>query len=99
LHGVSRATAQVGKTTVRPVYGASTPPIEAVERYSKDDNTKPIHHIDEEDEDEDDLTTFIPLGWPKQLPQTYYRSSDPEWQSFLEFNGDPQRAAVLQRTD
>jgi hypothetical protein len=40
---------------------------------------------------------FIPLGWPKELPQTFYKGSDPEWQSFLAFNRDPKKAAALQR--
>ena len=31
---------------------------------------------------------FIPLGFTRQRPQTYYKGSDPEWQSFLEFRRD-----------
>ncbi|KAL8695924.1 MAG: hypothetical protein Q9224_003070 [Gallowayella concinna] len=28
-------------------------------------------------------TIFIPLGYPYTLPQTFYKGSDPEWQSFV----------------
>ena len=31
---------------------------------------------------------FIPLGFTRQRPPTFYRGSDPEWQSFLEFRKD-----------
>ena len=35
---------------------------------------------------------FIPLGWPRECPKTYYKGTDPEWQSFLEFNQDRKRS-------
>ena len=60
-----------------------------LERYKK--------NLDPPSEDEDLEPLFIPLGWPKQLPQTYYKASDPEWQSFLAFNRDPKKAQQLQR--
>ena len=34
---------------------------------------------------------FIPLGLARQQPQTFYRGSDPEWQSFVEFSHDEKR--------
>ena len=54
----------------------------------------------DEDEDEDDLVPeimpddalFIPLGLAHQRPQTYYKGTDPEWQSFLEFASDHKRS-------
>lgn len=54
----------------------------------------------DEDEDEDDLVPeimpddalFIPLGLAHQRPQTYYKGTDPEWQSFLEFASDHNRS-------
>lgn len=50
----------------------------------------------DEDEDEEDLVPeimpddalFIPLGLAHQRPQTYYKGTDPEWQSFLTFASD-----------
>ena len=41
---------------------------------------------------------FIPLGRPRQIPQTYYKGSDPEWQSFIEFRQDHKRSGVVQST-
>ena len=34
---------------------------------------------------------FIPLGWARQLPETVYKGSDPEWQGFIEFSQDRKR--------
>lgn len=55
---------------------------------------------EDEDEDEEDLVPeimpddalFIPLGLAHQRPQTYYKGTDPEWQSFLEFASDHNRS-------
>lgn len=55
---------------------------------------------EDEDEDEEDLVPeimpddalFIPLGLAHQRPQTYYKGTDPEWQSFLEFASDHKRS-------
>lgn len=54
---------------------------------------------EDEDEDEEDLVPekmpddalFIPLGLAHQRPQTYYKGTDPEWQSFLTFASDHNR--------
>ena len=51
-------------------------------------------HKEEQDEDvqipeimpED--AVFIPLGLTRQRPRTFYKGSDPEWQSFIEFRKD-----------
>lgn len=53
-----------------------------------------------EDEDEEDLVPeimpddalFIPLGLAHQRPPIYYKGTDPEWQSFLEFAADRTRS-------
>ena len=59
----------------------------------------------EDEGDEDDVEVpevmpanafFFPLGRPRQLPQTYYKGSDPEWQSFIEFKKDRKRSGVVQ---
>lgn len=49
----------------------------------------------EEDEDgviylsEDEVEgNFIPLQWPVQLSNKYYKGSDPEWQEFVRFSKD-----------
>lgn len=55
---------------------------------------------EDEDEDEEDLVPetmpddalFIPLGLAHQCPPTYYKGTDPEWQSFLEFVADQKRS-------
>ena len=61
-----------------------------------DDNAKD----DDEDTDEDDDlipdempedALFIPLGFINQLPTTYYKGTDPEWQSFIAFMRDKQK--------
>ena len=39
---------------------------------------------------------FFPLGRPRQIPQTYYKGTDPEWQSFIEFRNDHKRSGVVQ---
>ena len=38
---------------------------------------------------------FIPLGVVRQKPQTFYKGTDPEWQSFVNFSKDRKRAQFL----
>lgn len=38
---------------------------------------------------------FIPLGFARQLPQTFYKGTDPEWQSFIEFSKDKKRSQLV----
>ncbi|KAI9854785.1 MAG: hypothetical protein M1824_006597 [Vezdaea acicularis] len=40
---------------------------------------------------------FIPLGLAFQLPHTYYKGSDPEWQEFIKFSQDSQRVEKVKR--
>ena len=42
-----------------------------------------------------DDTLFIPLGFAYQLPQTFYKGSDPEWQSFIQLSRNKKRCAFL----
>lgn len=44
----------------------------------------------------DPSSTFIPLTWSKKLPRTFYKGSDPEWQSFLAIAKDKPRHTALQ---
>ena len=38
---------------------------------------------------------FIPLGFTHQRPQEFYKGSDPEWQSFIEFRKDREREKAV----
>jgi len=52
-------------------------------------NTRSDEDEDGEDEYEDDGDAlFIPFSWPKEMPRTYYRGSDPEWQEYVKFSRD-----------
>lgn len=60
--------------------------------------------VEDEDEDDDEIpdtipedAIFIPLGLIHQCPPTFYRGSDPEWQSFLEFSKDVERSINIRR--
>ena len=38
---------------------------------------------------------FIPLGFARQRPETYYKATDPEWQSFIEYRKDRERELAI----
>lgn len=38
---------------------------------------------------------FIPFGFTRQRPRSYYKGSDPEWQSFLAFSKDRDRGKAV----
>ena len=66
---------------------------------------KPNDGAQEDGVDEDDVEVpevmpenafFFPLGRPRQIPQNYYKGTDPEWQSFIEFRKDHKRSGVVQ---
>jgi hypothetical protein len=67
-----------------------------VEYQSRSNDEIPQNDDDDgEDGGEDDNTKttpedslFIPFGFIHERPRTYYKGSDPEWQSFLEFSKD-----------
>ena len=56
--------------------------------------------VDEDDVEVPDVmpqnALFVPLGRPRQTPQTYYRGTDPEWQSFIDFRKDKKKAGDVQ---
>lgn len=58
--------------------------------------------VDEEEEEDgppfyaDEQSTFIPLTWAKQMPRTFYRGSDPEWQEFIKIARDKPRHKKIQ---
>ena len=79
-----------GQTSEEP--GESGQQQQEVERAgNKDENGTITEQIPEE-------SIFIPLGWPRKCPRTYYKGSDPEWQSFLEFNKDRKRSMRIRST-
>ena len=76
---------------------------------SKDAKSKDADPTEEgiEKEDEEDVkipdempedAIFIPLGFARQLPQTFYKGTDPEWQSFIEFSKDKKRSQLVRST-
>ena len=61
-------------------------------------NTRPDEEEDDDDEYEgDEDAFFIPFSWPKELPRTYYRGSDPEWQEYVKFSRDEEKHKDVQR--
>lgn len=49
--------------------------------------------IPEDEEDDDSL--FVPLGWPKRLPQQYYHQSDEDWQEFIKFSNNAEKKKAI----
>ncbi|KAL8766942.1 MAG: hypothetical protein Q9209_006423 [Squamulea sp. 1 TL-2023] len=50
---------------------------------------------EDENEDEHGDTIFVPLGLAYQLPQTFYKGSDPEWQSFIQLSKNKKKCLFL----
>ncbi|KAJ4345730.1 uncharacterized protein N0V89_011865 [Didymosphaeria variabile] len=46
---------------------------------------------DEEDEEENNAVLFFPTGFSRPRPRTFYRGSDPEWQTFTRLAPDRER--------
>lgn len=59
----------------------------AVEEPEEDDVEIP--------EDMPENAIFIPLSFPRQLPRTFYKGTDPEWQSFIAFAKDKNRSLLI----
>ena len=66
--------------------------------------TTNINEQESNKEDEEDVkipdempedAVFIPLGRVRQLPQTFYKGTDPEWQSFIEFSKDKKKSLAV----
>ena len=71
------------KTTVDDGQG------EEMEGQEEDEENVVIPEVAPED------AWFIPFGWARQCPPTFYKGSDPEWQSFVEFSKDRKRNLLL----
>lgn len=46
-------------------------------------------------DEEDEESFFIALSYPQKLPQTFYKSSDPEWLDFVKMSQDEARKDAL----
>ncbi len=47
---------------------------------------------------DDENSIFIAFQYPRKLPQTFYRQSDPEWQEFVKFSFDEERKNAVRGT-
>jgi len=51
--------------------------------------------VDEEGLEPSEDSVFIPMQYPQQLPRTYYKQSDPEWQEFVKISWDDDKKDAL----
>ncbi|MCJ1415530.1 hypothetical protein MMC32_001862 [Xylographa parallela] len=74
-----------------------------LERQQDRDESEDDEDEEEEEEEYEDIVPdtipedawFIPLGFAHQRPRTFYRGSDPEWQSFVDFAKDKKKNAQI----
>jgi hypothetical protein len=71
---------------------------EAEEEVVGEDGSADVEKTGVEGDDEEvDEGLFIPFGWPRQQPKSFYKGSDPEWQEFIKFAQDPSKHKDVQR--
>jgi hypothetical protein len=58
---------------------------------SQDDGWQTVGQGVEDEEEEDSAILFLPTGFSRPRPRTFYRGSDPEWQAFQEVSQDRPR--------
>ena len=82
--------------------GKTTISVKIVQKTPAAEPSGEVVEKGEEDEDEVDIpeempedAIFIPLGFTHQRPREYYKGSDPEWQSFIEFRKDREREKAV----
>lgn len=66
--------------------------------FRKLDSAIPDEEVEEllaEAEEGDEESLFVPLSWPKRMPQQYYHQSDEEWQEFIKFSNDKERKKAI----
>lgn len=71
----------------------------------EDDDDEDEEELAEEDRGEEgpapeaipEDALFIPLGLVRERRRAFYKGSDPEWQSFLEFSRDKKRSTQIRR--
>lgn len=66
----------------------------AKQEGSEEEGEEDVEVPDEMPED----AIFIPLWFARQLPPTFYKGTDPEWQSFIEFSKDKKRSQMVRST-
>jgi hypothetical protein len=71
--------------------------IEEAEKVVGKNGGTTVHGEGEEEDEEEVDSLFIPFGWPKRQPRTYYKGSDPEWQEFIKFSKDLEKHKDVQR--
>jgi hypothetical protein len=74
-----------------------------VDKVTEEDRGGAVKGEDSEDEDDeeddyDDALIFLPTGFSRPRPQTYYKGSDPEWQEFKKVATDRPRVVKIQST-
>ena len=68
---------------------------------SKDVEGKDVEVTDADEEDVDipeempEDALFIPLWFARKKPKTFYKGTDPEWQSFVDFSKDRKRSQFI----
>ena len=80
---------------------------DGIEKKERDEEDGEESEEEEEDDDDDEDSIvpdeqpedaiFIPLGLVRQCDKTYYKSSDPEWRSFVEFAVNKERNEKVRR--
>lgn len=50
---------------------------------------------DDEEEEDDDAILFIPTGFSRPRPRTFYKGSDAEWKTFKEIATNRERATKI----
>lgn len=78
-----------------PKEGKAATPAKSQSQFPTSEELDQAEEEKEEDEDEVQIPDvmpedafFIPLGLTRQKPQEYYKASDPEWRSFVDFKKD-----------
>ncbi|KAK7191773.1 hypothetical protein PSPO01_02222 [Paraphaeosphaeria sporulosa] len=80
---------------------ARRPPIPAQEandnggREITDEEEAEWEEQDDEEEEEEDGLLFFPTGFSRPRPRSYYRGSDPEWQTFVRLAQDRPRVEKI----
>lgn len=64
-----------------------------------EESSEEVEEDDEEEEEYDDALIFLPTGFSRPKPRTFYRGSDPEWQEFRKLATDRPRMEKIRSTD
>jgi hypothetical protein len=50
---------------------------------------------EEDDDEEEDVLLFLPTGFSRPRPRTFYKGSDPEWKEFSKVASDRPRVEKI----